>query len=104
MKLKRLSLISVGFGAGPTPSVTSDRGWPSRMCGFSCLKSIPQDPPLHGMHVHAALSLPRVSLFSGNIANFSDPHRKDCVSFFCSCHRIFVTEGKAKSMLVFSQG
>ena len=84
------------------PYGTSDRGWPSRLCRSSCLRSIPRDPLLHATHV--TLSLLRVSLFSGNIANFSDPCRKDCVSFFCSCHRTFVTEGEVKSMLCIFSG
>lgn len=62
--------------------------------------------PLHSM-AHMSMSCcvsANVSLFSGNIANISDPCRKDCISFFCSCHRMFVTDGMAKNMLYIFSG
>lgn len=41
-----------------------------RWCRSTCFKDAPQDPLLHGTCAHAMLSLPGVSLFSGNIFRY----------------------------------
>lgn len=81
MEVTGLSLISVGFGEGPMPYITSDRAWPSRLCRSSYLNSFPWDPVLHATHVHATLSLPSVSL--GILPTFQIP----VYLFSASCHR-----------------
>lgn len=103
MKVKGLSLISTGCVAGSTPYATSDRGWPSRLSRASWGKSIPWDPLLHGTHGHAMLSLPRVSLFSGNIANFSDACSKDRVTFSDPVMAFLSVRERRRAHFVFSQ-
>lgn len=52
----------------------------------------------------AMLSLPRVSLFSGNIANFSNACSKDCVYFSAPVHATFASKEETKSTLCIFSG